>query len=143
MNNINKEWGCKAISDIIGMSNEFMVLSLDTNNMNIGPTRDLLTIDNDGLYLYFSIGYWLFQWQRPGGSNPSDAANVESGDTIYFPVSFPNATSQIMCIDWESSENFVKTLAIKSLYLDRFIITSNQVGNNLKINQCGVISIGW
>lgn len=57
MNNINKQWGCKAISDIIGMSNEFMVLSLDTNNMNIGPTHDLLTIDNDSLYLYFSIGY--------------------------------------------------------------------------------------
>ena len=57
MNNINKEWGCKAISDIIGMSNEFMVLALDTNNMNIGLTRDVLTIDNNGLYLYFSIGY--------------------------------------------------------------------------------------
>ena len=57
MNSINKEWGCKAISDIIGMSNEYMVLSLDTNNMNIGPTRDLLTIDKNGLYLYFSIGY--------------------------------------------------------------------------------------
>ena len=84
-----------------------------------------------------------FQWQRPGGSSPSDAIDIESGDVIYFPVSFPNATSQIMCIDWESNENYVKTLAIKSLYLDRFIITSNQVANNLKINQCGVISIGW
>lgn len=57
MNNINKQFGCKAISDIIGMSNEFMVLSLDTNNMNIGSGHDLLTIDKDGLYLYFSIGY--------------------------------------------------------------------------------------
>ena len=57
MNNINKEWGCKPISDIIGMSNEFMVLSLDTNNMNIGSMHDLLTINNDSLYLYFSIGY--------------------------------------------------------------------------------------
>ena len=59
MNIINKQWGCKAISDIMVMSNEYMVLSLDTNNMNIGLTHDLLTIDNDGLYLYFSIGYWL------------------------------------------------------------------------------------
>ena len=57
MNNINKQWGCKAISDIIGMSNEYMVLSLDTNNMNIGSAHDLLIIDNNGLYLYFSIGY--------------------------------------------------------------------------------------
>ena len=85
----------------------------------------------------------LFQWQRPGGSSPSDAVDIESGDTIYFPVTFPNATSQIMCIDWESSENYVKTLAIKSLYLDRFIITSNQVDNTFRIGQCGVIAIGW
>ena len=57
MNNINKRWGCKAISDISGMSNEYMVLSLDTNNMNMGPAHNVLLIDKDGLYLYFSIGY--------------------------------------------------------------------------------------
>ena len=57
MNNINKQFGCKAISDIIGMSNEYMVLSLDTNNMTIGLANDLLIIDSNGLYLYFSIGY--------------------------------------------------------------------------------------
>lgn len=48
-----------------------------------------------------------------------------------------------MCIDWESSEDYIKTLAIRSLYLNRFIIVSNKVANNLHINQCGVISIGW
>ena len=58
MSGINKQWGCKAISDISGVNNEYMVLTLDTNNMIIGfGGNSILNIDMNGLCLYFSIGY--------------------------------------------------------------------------------------
>ena len=94
--------------------------------------------------LGFQVTKALFQWQRPGGSNSSDATDVESGDVIYFPVSFPNATSQILAIDWETNYSYVKSLAIGYLYLNRFTIIANiEPGSGYKINQCGVISVGW
>lgn len=68
-----------------------------------------------------------------------------SGDTLYYPITYPTQLSQVLCIDWESNESFIKTLAIKSLFLNRFIpianLTEGQSTN--KINQFGVITLGW
>ena len=84
------------------------------------------------------------QWQRPGGDSSTTIIEINSGDTIYFPIAFTTRTSQILAIDWESNENHVRTLAINTLYLNRFIIRAKvEDPPNSTINQCGVIAIGW
>ena len=85
--------------------------------------------------------YNYSQWSRPGHNDET----VISGDTLYYPITYPTQLSQVLCIDWESNESFIKTLAIKSLFLNRFIpianLTEGQSTN--KINQFGVITLGW